>query len=119
MKNLLCILALGLAISSGALLVGQIPVDTNVVLTEAGREVGEVYRGPGFDDASVYVEHWILYPGYVYPGPRTLTVLNLTPKAETPYRNEAGFFANAAFPKGSKYVRVLAEEFNQLPAVQR
>jgi hypothetical protein len=111
-------LAIATVVIGAALLVAQVPVDTGIVLIEAGIELGEIYRGPGPADASVYTEHWILRPGYVYPGPKTLTTLNLVPKASTPYSSEEDFFKNASFPKGSTYVRVTAEEFDRLP-VQR
>ncbi|MDX2149418.1 MAG: hypothetical protein SFV54_01690 [Bryobacteraceae bacterium] len=111
-------IAIGLA-AGAALLFGQIPIDTNIVLEEAGHVVGEVYRGPGIETAATYTEHWIQYPTFVTPGPRTLATLNLVPKAITPYSSESEFFAKAAFPKGSKYVKVLAEESPFLPAVQR
>lgn len=111
--------AIASVLTGATLLLAQLPVDTNIVMFESGNEVGEVYRGPGLADASVYVEHWILRPGYVYPGPKTLVTLDLVPKSVTPYRSEEDFFRNAWFPKGSKYARVTAEEFNHLPAVQR
>jgi hypothetical protein len=114
MKRILAIA--GTAAAFAALLAAQVPVDTNITLFEAGNEVGQIYRGPGDPDARFYVEHWVLYPGYVYPGPRTLAVLELAPKAVTPFESEQDFFRNASFPKGSKYVRVTAEEFDRLPA---
>ena len=113
MRTLL--LAVALVVIGAAFLIAQIPIDTGLVLLAAGYEVGEVYRAPGNPEATVYVEHWVLRPGYVYPGPKTLVTLNLVPKAKTPYSSEEEFFRNASFPKGSKYVKVTAEEFTKLP----
>lgn len=87
-------------------------------LYEAGNKVGEIYvpgREPG---VSHYLEHWVLFPNYVYPGPRNLTTLQIIPKATSPYMDEADFFRRVAFGRGSRYVRVTADEFTQLPAVQ-
>lgn len=100
-------------------LFGQIPVDTGIVLVEASQRVGTVYRGPGPEDAPVYTEHWILYPAYVYPSPKTLTTLTLKTQAATEFKDEQDFFRRAEFPAGSRYVRVTAEEFDALPAVQK
>jgi hypothetical protein len=105
----------GSAVVFAMLLAAQVPVDTQITLYEAGNEVGQVYRGPGDANARFYVEHWVLYPTYVYPGPRTLAVLELAPQAVTAFESEQDFFRNAHFPKGSKYMRVTAEEFNELP----
>ena len=99
-----------------AILFAQVPPDVKIRLFESGNDVGLVYRGPGPEDAPVYTEHWILLPNYVYPGPRSLATLKLVPESSTPYQSEADFFKRAPFPKGSKYVRVTAEEFKELPA---
>jgi hypothetical protein len=101
-----------------AMLFAQVPPDVKIRLFESGNEVGLVYRASGPEDATVYTEHWILYPTYVYPGPRSLATLKLTPESSTPYRSEGEFFKRAPFPKGSKYVRVTAEEFKELPAAR-
>ena len=107
--------ALAALIIGAALLFAQVPVDTGHILLESENPVGEVYRGPGDPAATIYNEHWVLHPGYVYPGPKTLVTLKVVPQAKTPYSSEEDFFRRAAFPKGSKYVKVTAEEFTKLP----
>jgi hypothetical protein len=106
--------ALAITIFTGVL-PGQVPIDPDLVLVESGNTMGIAYRGPGPEDASQYTEHWILFPGYVYPGPSTLATLELTPGAGQYFESEADFFARAPFPAGSKYVRAYCEEFTELP----
>ena len=96
----------------------QVPVDTGIWVIESRMTLGEIYRAPGPSDATIYTEHWILRPGYVYPGPKSMTTLTLQPMPATDYKSEDDFFRRASFPEGSKYVRVTAEEFDSLPAVQ-
>jgi hypothetical protein len=94
---------------------GQIPVNPDLVLVESGNKMGIAYRGPGPEDATQYVEHWILFPGYAYPGTDTLATLELTPGAGQYFESESDFFTRAPFPAGSKYVRAYCEEFTKLP----
>ena len=87
-------------------------------LYESGNKVGEVYV-PGRDAyATHYLEHWVLFPSYVYPGPKSLAKLNIVPKSTSPYTNESDFFKRVAFKAGSKYIRVTSDESPILPAVQ-
>lgn len=88
-------------------------------LYESGNKVGEVfvpYRPAG---ATHYVEHWVMFPNYVYPSPKSLATLDIVPQATSAYRDENDFFKRVPFARGAKYARVDSEEFDYLPAVQR
>ena len=68
---------------------------------ENGIRVGEVYvpdRAPG---QAEYLEHWVLYPNYLYPGPRFIGALQIVPSSEKPYASESEFFRTVPFAKGS------------------
>jgi hypothetical protein len=85
-------------------------------LYEGDSRVGEVFV-PQRDPAETrYVEHWVLYPNYRYPGPRYLGALRVVVStSEAPYASEDDFFRNVPFAKGSKYVRVNCQESPALP----
>ena len=93
----------------------QFPVDEFGIFQKEVR-VGEIYS-PGKDiKATQYVEHWVLYDGYVYPG-NNHPGLTTTIKAarESDYESETDFFARAPWGPGYRYVRVDCTEYDRLP----
>lgn len=70
-------------------------------LYENGVLVGELYRED--TDPSRYTEHWVLYPGYVYPSERNGLALLIRPSL-TYYRSLTDFYARVPFPAGSRYI---------------
>jgi hypothetical protein len=81
--------------------------------------VGEVYVHDRTPDQTQYVEDWVLYPNYQYPGPQFMGMLNITPSPmERPYASQSDFFRNVPFSAKSKYVRVTAQEFTSLPVAR-
>lgn len=84
-------------------------------LFEAGNHVGQIFvpaREPG---TIHYLEHWVLFPNYVYPGPKNLAMLKIVPKSPSPFKDEADFFRRVEFKQGSKYIRVTADEYHEMP----
>ena len=94
----------------------QLDPGGRIYLYENGVRVGEVYvpnRAPG---QTQYIEDWVLYPNYLYPGPRFIGALQIVPApTEQPYASEQDFFQKVPFTTGSKYIRVLARESSYLP----
>ncbi len=83
---------------------------------ENGIRVAEIHVLDRPPDATQYVEDWVLYPNYLYPGPRFIGALQIIPSpTERPYASESDFLRNVPFPHGSKLVRVSAQEFTSLP----
>src|SRR5438552_2138452 len=79
---------------------------------ENGIRVAEIHVVDRPPDATQYVEDWVLYPNYLYPGPRFMGALQIVASpTEKPYASQADFFANVPFAPGSKYVRVSAQEY--------
>jgi hypothetical protein len=78
--------------------------------------VGEILR----EDANVttYAEHWVLYPGYVYPSATNGVVMAILPGL-TPYRGIADFFARVPFARGSRYVHVDCLDTTDRPTAAR
>src|SRR5512143_470418 len=74
----------------------QVPVDPDhaIGIFQEGVLRGEVMRVDG-DDRS-YVEHWVLYPDYVYPGARNRVKTELVPAVKQ-YRDLDDFFARVPF----------------------
>jgi hypothetical protein len=94
----------------------QLDIGNRIYLTENGARVGEVYVPERAAGQIEYVEEWVLFPNYRYPGPSFMGMLNIIPSAtERPYSSQEDFLQNVPFPKGSKYVRVSAQEFTALP----
>jgi hypothetical protein len=82
-------------------------------------KVGEIYVHWRQPEAARYDEHWVLFPEYVYPGPKNLEPVRIVPRAKSPYASAEDFFRRVEFVRGSKYIRVIADEYDQLPAVQK
>ena len=81
--------------------------------------VAEIYVHDRAPDQTQYVEDWVLYPDYQYPGPQFIGMLNITPSPmERPYASQSDFFQNVPFKAKSKYIRVTAQEFTSLPVVR-
>ena len=74
--------------------------------------VGEVLRTDL--DPEHYVEHWVLYPGYVYPSAENRVVTELRPGLRA-YDSVEDFFRRVPFEKGSRYVKVDCTDGTTLP----
>ena len=86
---------------------------------ENGVRVAEIHVIDRPPDATQYVEDWVLYPNYLYPGPRFIGALQIIPsQTERPYASESDFLHNVPFTHGSKLVRVTAQEFTSLPVAR-
>lgn len=106
----LAALALGLLAPSGA----RAQLDPgNFELYQDGVKVGEVFVPDRAERARAYVEHWVLWPGYVNPGPRSGST-EIRPVALR-YADTPDFFQRVHFPEGSRYVRIGALESSRLP----
>jgi hypothetical protein len=79
-----------------------------------GVKAGEICV-PARDVETVnYVEHWVLFNNYVYPGrdPELVTTIKV---ARRGYANEADFFARVPWGPGFRYVRVDSTDTDKLP----
>ena len=79
-----------------------------------GVQVGEIHV-PGKASQSLYVEHWVLYPNYVYPNGRNGIQTEFVPGTTSSCASEADFFARAPFGPGYRYVRVTSNDTDLLP----
>src|SRR5262245_23415562 len=114
LKILIGVAVLGLALS--CLLLAQLDSGNRFYLYENGARVGEIYVEDRVEGQTHYVEHWVLSPNYQYPGPKFIGKLEIIPSpTEKPYANADDFFRNVPFERGSKYIRVTADEFSELP----
>lgn len=79
-----------------------------------GVKVGEICVPARDVEAVNYVEHWVLFNNYVYPGrdPELVTTIKV---ARRGYANEADFFARAPWGPGFRYVRVDSTDTDRLP----
>lgn len=85
-------------------------------ILQNGIQVGEIFVPERDPKATRYVEHWVLYNGYVYPGkdnPDVKTEIRESTKSS--YESEADFFARVPFGPGFRYVRVDCTESDRLP----
>ena len=90
-------------------------------IVQDSRVVGTIFvpawhdPNAGLPDNARYVEHWVLFPGYVYPSPANGKAITIRPAAEQRYASEADFFARVPWGAGSRYVRVDATDGTTLP----
>ena len=86
----------------------------NFILLQNGRKVGEIYvpqREPG---AINYVEHWVLFSDYEYPGKDPSLVTTIV-AGRTSYESDEDFFKRAPWGEGFRYVRVDSTDTDKLP----
>jgi hypothetical protein len=80
---------------------------------EDGMLVGEILRVES--NPSHYVEHWVLYPNYVYPSAKNNVALEIRPGL-VEYRDTADFFARVPWSAGSRYVKSDCLDGTELPS---
>jgi hypothetical protein len=83
-------------------------------ILQKGIKVGEIYVPKRDLGAIKYVEHWVLFANYVYPGRNAdlLTTIGIGPNS---YESEADFFARVSWGPGFRYVRVDCTDTDRLP----
>lgn len=83
-------------------------------LIQNGGTVGEVFV-PIYDPASTnYVEHWVLFKGYIYGGKDPSLVTTIV-AGQNRYENEEDFFKRVPWGAGFRYVRVECTDTDRLP----
>ena len=114
MRKLLCLtIAMMLFVTAAPPAAAQLDPGIRVYeIFEAGVKVGEIYVPP-HQDRDLYVEHWVLFPGYVYPSESNGTAARIA-QSGIVARSVPEFFARP-FPTGSRYVEVTAHESESLP----
>ena len=85
------------------------------VVRQNGIQVGVIFVAPRYPEAIQYVEHWVLYDNYVYPGKDASLVTSFTTFKQASYRSEADFFARVPWGKGFRYIRVDSTDTDRLP----
>ena len=94
---------------------GQLDPIGGYWIIQENRVAGEIYvpmRDPG---ATHYVEHWVLFNNYVYPGGSDPGMVTTIKVSRHSYENEADFFARVPWGPGFRYVRVDCVDTDQLP----
>ena len=115
--SFMAIALVALAIAKASAISNRAQLDPgDFVLLQNGIKVGEIYVPERDPRATQYVEHWVLYNGYVYPGKdhsELKTEIRVARKSS--YQSEADFFARTPFGPGFRYVRVDCTEADRLP----
>ncbi len=112
--------ALLLVLSLMCFVGGDAPVNAQITpdvkssfgVYERGVLVGEIYRADL--DVERYTEHWVLYPGYVYPSAANGVTVEIR-GGLTEYRDLGDFFRRVPFGTGSRYVRTDCIDGTTLP----
>lgn len=113
-KSLLC--ALLLSVVCGSAGYAQLDPTIRILIFQNGRVHGEVFVPERAPEELAYLEHWVIYPDFQYPGPGFIGALMLTPvPSMRPYADTQEFFRTAPFPAGSKYIQVESVESDTLP----
>jgi hypothetical protein len=81
-------------------------------LYENGERVGQVYREG--ENPNEYVEHWVMFPRYVYPSSVNGVRLLVVPGADQ-YRSAGDFLARVPFEQGSRYARAAIFDAERIP----
>jgi len=83
-------------------------------LLQNGAKVGEIYVPQHEPGAINYVEHWVLFNNYEYPGKDPSLVTTIV-AGRNGYESEQDFFKRVPWGSGSRYVRVDSTDTDKLP----
>jgi hypothetical protein len=86
----------------------------NFDILQHGQKVGEIFVPARETKQTKYVEHWVLFPGYVYPNGE-LSLRTTIKAGRQRYSNETDFFARVPWARGYRYVRIDATDTTVLP----
>ena len=78
------------------------------------RKVAQIFVPARTADETTYVEHWVLFDGYVYPNRSLSLVTEIRPSSDR-YASLEDFLARVAWGPGFRYVRATAFESDSLP----
>lgn len=96
----------------------QLDAGNNVLLIyQSGQVAGMIYVPLGVGTRELYLEHWVLFPNYVYPSGERPTRTDIVPDPRVSYENEAAFFRAVPWGPGFRYVKVTAHDTTQLPPI--
>ncbi len=98
------ILLLSPSISRAQMEVGVMGVYQN------GKEVGRIYVPPRNAKDNTYVEHWVLYPGYLYPGKKRPGFETLIVPLHESFSSLSAFKNSLVLEPGSRIIEVLSHE---------
>lgn len=86
----------------------------NYDIRQHGRTVGEIYVPDRAEGATTYVEHWVLFRGYVYPSSRRDSAIRIR-RSQQADDSEEEFFRRVPWDTGFRYVRIDATDTDELP----
>jgi hypothetical protein len=112
----LALVSLAVARTSAISTSAQFDPGDGYEILQNGIRVGELYVPEREHGSTRYVEHWVLYNSYVYPGkdrPELKTEIRVAQKSR--YESEADFFARVPFGPGFRYVRADCTDTDWLP----
>jgi hypothetical protein len=86
----------------------------NFDIIQNRKKVGEIFVPQREVGQMNYVEHWVLFPGYVYPN-SDLSLNTKIKAGRQRYVRETEFFACVPWGPGYRYVRIDATDTEILP----
>ncbi len=82
-----------------------------------GVKVGKIYVPFRLAGTALYLEHWVLSPNYVYPSEFTGASMKIV-SGNSSYSDQEDFFGRVRFGPGSRYIQMIANEWNSLPVAR-
>jgi hypothetical protein len=92
------------------------PLKNPMTIWQNGQQVGMIFSPPDVGNRGLYLEHWILFPNYVYPSEAHQIRTDIVPNTALAYATEDEFFRAAPWGAGYRYVKVTAHDSTRLPA---
>lgn len=90
------------------------PFKAPYLIYQSGQIAGVIYV-PDRASRELYIEHWVLFPNYVYPSARSGASISIVPNPAVHLANEQQFFRWTPFGPGYRYVEVTAHDTTALP----
>ncbi|MGW1729104.1 hypothetical protein ACWCQK_40465 [Streptomyces sp. NPDC002306] len=84
-------------------------------IIQFNHKVGEIFVPDRASGSTSYLEHWVLFSDYKYPGKANPTATITIKEGDSTYSDLQDFFSKVPFGSGSKYVKVDSHESAALP----
>lgn len=111
MKKIIKIILLSLVFVCCFQSIAKAQLDTGTAeIRQDGKRVGLIFVADRFEDELTTIEHWVLFPDYVFPGAQNQDVVTKIRVTKKQFIDLEDFLDNVPFGEGYRYQKVISIE---------